>query len=177
MPTHQIISHERAEFLELLKRVAKQRKKQGGERSLSAYQDAVATELGYPNWSVLHRNVMTMEHQRFVEFRAHIQSYPEVQAILFTSPAFLEAAEAEMKEWMRTNYTPLIEFAYYDNESENGFSLPSEDVNNLLQDEFAHRFPLDLIMGVAHELELDGPWGDEKYWLGGDEPPPEFDAA
>ncbi|CAB3661364.1 hypothetical protein [Paraburkholderia rhynchosiae] len=171
------LPHDRAESVELLKRVAKRLKTQGPEQPLSVYQDEIAKEFGYPNWSVMHKNVAAMAQHQFALFKERVEAHPEVQAILFASPRFLAAAKVEMEEWVRANYTPLIEFAFYDNESENGFSLPSEDINNLLQEEFDHRFPFDLIESVAAELELEGPWGDEDYWLGGDEPPPEADAA
>lgn len=173
--SQQNLPFDRSEALGLLKRVAKLIKKDNPEHPLSKFQDELAASFGFPNWSMLHKNVAAMPQSKFVLFSDRVHQHPEVQAILFASPSFLEAAKDEMRAWVRSNYTPLIEFAFYDNEAENGFSLPSEDILNLLQEEFDHRFPFDAIESVAYELELEGPWGDEDYWLGGDEPPPDGD--
>lgn len=171
----QVLPFDREEILDVLKRLAKAIKKENPEQPLAFYQNELAVRFGFQNWSVLHKNVASMSNVAFARFSYKANSDAEVQSILLELPGFVERAEEEMREWVRRNYTPLIEFAFYDNESENGFTLPSEDLLNILQEEFDHRFPFDVIESVATELELDGPWGDEKYWLGGDEPPATID--
>lgn len=69
-----------------------------------------------------------------------------------------------MTKWVERNFTPPIEFAYYDNESENGYSWADEDLVEALRDEFSDRYPSALIEEVGSDLEVNqGPWGIEDY--------------
>lgn len=67
-----------------------------------------------------------------------------------------------MKDWARKKYTPLVAFAYLDNESANGYSWPELDMTEELIHKFIGDFPEDLIEQVGKELDAEeGPWGLE----------------
>lgn len=78
-----------------------------------------------------------------------------------------EAARQEMSDWVRNTFTPLIDFAFYEKESENGFEWPDVDISDELQSEFGEKYPIDFILKVAAELYDEGPWGLEDH--GGNE--------
>lgn len=166
-------SSSRENLLSLLKSVAKQSKKGQPTQKLAWHQDKVAKVLGYKNWSTLHKHFLKMPHGQFNGVVKQVLANPLLgsSAIKVKSLAVAidpEAAAEEMRQWVRGNYTPLIDFAFYDKESENGFSWPDVNLLEELQDEFEDQYPFEWIEGVAVELERDaGPWGVEDY--GGDE--------
>lgn len=151
-------------ILSVLKRVAKAAKNTGdGAQQLSFYQNSLAVAFGYPNWSVLHKNLASMSENKLAHIWAQMMSDPGVQDILVNTPHFVDAARDKMRAYVETRFARLIEFAFFDNESENGFDTRSQNLYVLLQEEFFDQIPEGLIEQVAEELEMEGPWGIEYY--------------
>lgn len=155
------------DLLGLLRRYARAAKmSDAAGKSLTFHQDQVAISLCFKNWSMLHKHLSG----------AHWSETDKVLTLALKKPSlgeFIgshayrtidedEAAE-RMRQWARAKYTPLIEFAFYDNESENGFSWPDVEMVTELGEEFAGKMPQDLIEKVGYELEREGPWGLEEY--------------
>jgi hypothetical protein len=159
----------RTALLNALKHCAKDGKKANPHLKLSWFQDQVAIAFGYLNWSLLHKHLLEMsegELDALIEkMKAHskVGSYLNIKALNGGEGYDEESAKDEMREWVRGRYTRLIEFAFYDNESENGFAWPDVVLSNELQDEFSDRYPHEVIINVSAELEQDGPWGIEDY--------------
>lgn len=156
------------ELIALLRRVAKQTKKADPKgAALSSYQDAIATDLGFSNWSTLHKNLVDKPWSKVTGIYSRIMNHdvlgPAVSELAHR--AFdVETAKQEMREWARANYSPLINFAYYDKESPTGFAWPDVDMAEELAGEFVGRYPEDLINEVGNDLDFEeGPWGREEY--------------
>jgi hypothetical protein len=144
---------------------------------LRVKHDGIATTLGYDNWSLFHRDVGRMTDAHFAKIDAKVRAFPEIQEFLTDRAIDKKAATEEMREWVESNFTRLVEFAFYDPESENGYAWPSVDLNEELQNEFDGKYPDDLISEVANDLEVDeGPWGDENLGYDINEPEPETSA-
>lgn len=70
-----------------------------------------------------------------------------------------------MKDWAREKPPPLVEFAYLDNESANGYNRPEVDMTEELIHKFIGGFPEGLIELVRKELyAAEGPWGLETIY-------------
>jgi len=157
------------ELLALAKRFAKQRKKaDSAEQSLSWHQDRIAVTLGFNNWSLLHkhldRNPGWSEMDRIKQLALNRPGLGDCIKEHAYRTIDEDHARVVMKQWARAKYTPLIEFAFYDNESESGFSWPDVNMAEELSEEFAGRYPDDLIEEVGNSLDADeGPWGLEDY--------------
>ena len=166
------IPADRADFIAKLKRVAKAAKRlRYPNAQLSELHDKIAKVAGYNNWSVLHRDILRMPQKRFEELEAALSQRLEQEVSLNKRAREFDrqAAIEEMETWVKANFTPLVEFAFRDSESETGYAWPDEEINYALQEEFSDRYPDDLIEEVATDLEIDyGPWGREDY--GDDEP-------
>jgi hypothetical protein len=157
------LTHERAALIEALKRAAKAGKKNHPSKRLAWFLDQIAIALGYLNWALLHKHVATISNAKFDKLKGDMLTHPKIGALLEPSlDAFDEdAAGEEMRDWVRQHYTPLLDFAFYDSESSNGFAWPDVDLREELQDKFGGQFPDDLISAVAAKLEEAGPWGVE----------------
>ncbi|RQS83435.1 hypothetical protein DF032_05740 [Burkholderia seminalis] len=159
----------RITLIELLKRVAKREKTRLRDDEfetvqLSTLLDQIAVSLGYRNWSLLHKDVIRMPENRFSDLATRVSNSPEVQDFQRYESLDKEVARSEMREYVEGSFTRLIEFAFYDSESENGFAWPSVDLHEELEAEFGDRFPSELIAEVASDMEVsDGPWGVEDY--------------
>ncbi|BEU25565.1 hypothetical protein [Paraburkholderia caribensis] len=79
--TRHFLPAERAEILELLKRVAKIRQKSDPHPILSAAQDQVAHGYAYLNWSLLHRHVAKMAQPEFAVFADRVLHSDDVRKI------------------------------------------------------------------------------------------------
>lgn len=155
------------DLLNLLRRYAKAAKKDDpAGKSLAVHQDRVAISLGFNNWSMLHKHLSAALWSETDRLLTLAMKKPGLGDFIDTH-AYRTIDEDEatdrMKRWARAKYTPLIEFAFYDNESETGFSWPDVEMVMELGEEFAGKVPQDLIEKVGYELELDGPWGLEEY--------------
>lgn len=155
------------DLLDLLRRYAKAAKKgDPASKSLSFHQDQVAISLGFKNWSMLHKHLSAAFWSETDRLLTLATKKSELGDFIVTH-AYRTIDEDEatdrMKQWARAKYRPLIEFAFYDNESETGFSWPDVDMVIELGEEFAGKVPQELIERVGYELELDGPWGLEEY--------------
>lgn len=156
------------ELIALLRRVAKQTKKADPQgAALSSYQDAIATDFGFPNWSILHKNLVDMSWSKVTGIRSRIMNHdvlgPKVNE-LAQRTINVEAAGQEMRDWARANYSPLVNFAYLDKESPTGFAWPDVDMAEELAAEFFGKYPEDLITEVGYALDAEeGPWGREEY--------------
>jgi hypothetical protein len=153
-------------IIEKLKRVAKLGRRASPSMSQSQVLDKIAVALGYNNWSLLTKHLNKMDDSQLSDFHDGLYQNPKFKEYL--PPIFppFERADAveEMTTWIERKFTPLIDFAYYDNESENGFSWADEDLVEALQDEFSDRYPAALIEEVGSDLEVNrGPWGIEDY--------------
>lgn len=167
----------RNELIDLIKRVAKLKRRrlleERNDTPLSAIHDRVAQALGYDNWSLFHKDVGRMTDARFGQINAKVHADFEIKEFLAERAIDRKAATEEMREWVESSFTRLVEFAFYDPESENGYAWPSVDLNEELQNEFGGKYPEDLINDVASDMEVDdGPWGDENFGfdIGGPEP-------
>lgn len=162
--THQpqINSH-RTAILGSLKRAAKALRHDHNALTQAKALDSVASQLGYKNWALLSKDVGSSTPAKLEGIYRRILDH----ALLgdYATLLFSEAeARNEMEEWVRSKFTPLVHFAYYDRESENGFAWDDEDLAAVLEAEFGDRFPLKLILDVAASLEAnEGPWGIEYY--------------
>ncbi|WP_432731273.1 hypothetical protein [Variovorax sp. W6] len=156
------------DFLDLAKRFAKlNRKADPDGNGLTFHQDRIAVSLGFKNWALLHKHVESASWAAWHTLRELALKKPGLGAFIeergFRTIDEDEAVDA-MRRWARSKYTPLIDFAYYDSESETGYSWPDVDMAEELSEEFAGRYPDDLIERVGNELDVDeGPWGLEKY--------------
>ena len=96
-------------------------------------------------------------------FVLKIKKHPKLGG-LFSDEIDAQAARQEMENWVRKNYSRLVDFAFFDRESENGYAWPSVELNEELQEEFSDQYPYELIEEVAIDLEMNnGPWGIENY--------------
>lgn len=111
----------------------------------------------------------------------HVKSLTQLQAVIFDTdlyslpslvnvlpPQFSlfnrDLAIQKMREWVRGKYTPIVEFAFLDNESETGYAWPDKDLGDKLQDMFGDQYPFELIEEVAQDLEMnEGALGIEDY--------------
>jgi hypothetical protein len=155
--------------LDSLKKYAKSEKKNSqSNNKLSWFQDQLAMSFGYNNWALLHKHVLGKDDEDYLEFEQLVHERADVVTYL-PNRETEEDAERKMKDWIRSTYSPLVEWAYYDSESENGYSADGIDVSYCLQEEFDQLYPLELIQRVAEDLELnEGPWGDEDLYMGRD---------
>lgn len=156
-------SSDRASLIKALKQAAKMGNKAQSQKGLSELQDLIAVTFGYGNWSMLHKNLASMTDAQFEALKLKMVLHSKLGPFLQTIPSVFDAkaARLEMRDWVRGRYTPLIDFAYYDKESSNGFAWPDVDLHDELRDQFDGTFPEDLIASVAGELEENGPWGIE----------------
>jgi hypothetical protein len=151
--------------IEKLKRVAKRLRKESPSLTQAKALDQVASLLGYLNWSLLNKHVGKMSWLELSNFHDSLYQRPNMESKLPPQYSSVDSddAIAEMKVWVEGKFTRLVEFAYHDSESENGYAWDDEDLDNALQEEFAHKYPYELIQKAAVELEMDGPWGIEAY--------------
>ena len=159
---------DQTDFISLLKRFAKHAKSASeASHQLAWYQDNIACAFGYLNWSMLHKKIDRMSATEFAELFDKAIEHKQIGPYLVekTTRTIIEAdATQEMKEWARRRFTPLIEFAFYDSESENGFAWPEVDIAYELEEQFGGRFPSEMIRKIGIDLEVDeGPWGLEEY--------------
>lgn len=76
----------------------------------------------YNNWSLFHKDVggMTDAHLAQISAKVHadhaIQEFPAGRAVA------KKAATDNMREWVESHFTRLVEFAFYDCESDNGYA-------------------------------------------------------
>jgi len=155
-------------LLQYLKRVAKINKKEDSlGASLSTHQNSIAVALGYQNWSVLHKNLGGRSSYQVGGVVNRILQHKNLGRkveIMSKRTVNVKDATQEMQDWARTKYTPLVEFAYYDSESPNGYSWPEVDMALELSEEFGGKFPDELIEQVGYDLDAsEGPWGLEDY--------------
>jgi hypothetical protein len=158
----------RDELISLLARAAKVAKRADPSgQQLAVHQNAVAQKLGYKNWSLLHKDVQGASWSNLADIRHRIRSQSELGPMLSTWTVRTideDDAVRAMKAWARSKYTPLVNFAFRDNESPTGYSWPSVEMEEELMDEFAGQYPDDLILKTGYELDgEEGPWGLEKY--------------
>jgi hypothetical protein len=141
------------------KRAAKTLGKASPLRSHSSCLDQIASFTGRSNWSLLAKHIAGADGDLLVRI-AH-KLCPQFR--LLGIPDF-EGAEELMREWVVRTFTPLIDFAYYDKESANGYAWPDVELAHELYGEFGGICGDELIEAVASDLELShGPWGLEDY--------------
>jgi len=146
-----------------LKFAAKQIKQSDKQIKQAEALDKVAEYLGYKNWSLLHKNLYSKSPEQAGMFVLKIKKHPKLGG-LFSDEIDAQAARQEMENWVRKNYSRLVDFAFFDRESENGYAWPSVELNEELQEEFSDQYPYELIEEVAIDLEMNnGPWGIENY--------------
>jgi len=162
------------DLLDLMRRYAKMVKKadQAG-KPLGWHQNEIAISLAFKNWSMLHKHLAPIKWTYIdhvldlVLKKPNLGQFVEEHAVKTIDED--EGADT-MKAWARSKYTPLIDFAFYDNESSNGFSWPDVDMAEELREEFNGQYPDELIESVAHALEINGgPWGLDNRYDGDDE--------
>lgn len=155
------VPHYRVSFIDSVKRLANKLKKQSGQKHAEAL-DIIASKFGYKNWSQFHQDIINMSDAKFGQIKFEFESkyLVNISGYIFDEESAIET----MRSWVRQNFTPLVDFAFYDSESSNGYAWADEDINLALQEEFLEKFPLELIEKVADDLEINhGPWGIEKY--------------
>lgn len=151
------------ETLDLLKRFAKKNKTADpAGHALSWYQDQAVISLGFKNWSLLHKHVDGIDLSQRDQLLTQVQAKPVLGQFVkehAVKTIVVEDAVRTMKDWAREKYTPLVEFAYLDNESANGSSWPEVDIPEELIQKLIGDFPEDLIEQVGKELDAEeGPW-------------------
>lgn len=121
--------------------------------------DRIAVLAGRPNWSVLARHIDRADGDELARIARKL--CPRFRSWGF---ADFDGAEDLMRDWATRTFTPLIDFAYYDKESGNGYAWPSVELADELYGEFAEICSDELIESVARTLEAsNGPWGIEDY--------------
>lgn len=153
-------------ILHNLKRAAKAVRRANPSVKQSQALDVVASLLGFNNWSLVSKHVNSLTPLHTVIFNTGVYSLPKLAALLPPQfpPFNRDSAIEEMRERVREKYTPLVEFAFHDNESETGYAWPDEDLSEGLQNMFGDRYPFELIEEVARDMEIDhGPWGIEDH--------------
>lgn len=156
------------DLISLLRRFAKcEKRADKAERTLAWHQDRVSHLLGFKNWSLLHKHIQglvgrpldlvvrkVLDHESLGDFVSEFAVRTVAE----------DVAVEQMKAWARKKYTPLIEFAYHDNESPTGYCWPEVYMAEELASEFEGKFPLDLIVKVGNVLDAtEGPWGLEDH--------------
>lgn len=152
------------DLLDLMRRYAKMVKKTNpAGKPLGWHQNEIAISLAFKNWSMLHKHVAPIKWTYVDHVLDLVLKKPGLgQFVEDHAVKTIDEDEGTdtMKDWARAKYTPLIDFAFYDNESPNGFSWPDVDMAEELREEFSGQYPDDLIESVAHYLEINnGPWG------------------
>ena len=144
--------------LNQLKYAAKRQRKIDTELTQTQALNFIAKALGFNNWSLLHRYVESLssvETNRFLE-KMHGSSIANLL------PYNQDEVIQEITDYAYQHYSPLVEFAYHDRESENGYAWPDIDLSDELQGVFSDKYPWELIHKVATDLEIEnGPWGIE----------------
>lgn len=155
----------RQALIAVLKRFAKHGKKDQPGYQLAWFQNKIANEFGYNNWALLHKHIAKMPEQQFDTFNKTVRNHPEIEFFVRDKAVKVidvPSARDEMRRWVKLTYSPLIQFAFHDSESENGYSWPDVDIVYELQAEFGDKYPEELIEEVAGKLEAEeGPWGIE----------------
>ncbi len=156
-------------FVESLKSFAKKMRKGKGIPQHEAL-DEVAKLLGFHNWSMLHKFAVAADDEKLGKIILAVLTHSLLSDALgghFLATDGMkivrDSAVEEMIEAGRTKYTPLVDFAFYDSESESGYAWPSVEMAEELADMFSDRFPHEWIESAAQHLEEDGPWGLEDY--------------
>lgn len=129
------------QLIESLKKKARQRVKKQGLAQHQAL-DQLAIELGFGNWSQLHKTV-----------RPTLQEEPPRGQKPPSSPS----AE-EMWEWVTDNYARAADFAPYESR-EGGYQYPLEDMAWALRENFPDADREEL-QQVLDRVEDEGPWCD-----------------
>ena len=156
-----------SDLVSLLKRFAKNAKASDTNcNSLAFHQDWAAHVLGFKNWSMLHKSVNGLKGSAFDRILSlavhHKDIGPFIRNATVRTINVTDAID-EMKTWARSKYSRLIDFAYYDNESETGYSWPNIEMSDELEVEFGGRFPFELIRKVGDDIDgNEGPWGLEE---------------
>lgn len=159
---------QRQGFIGAVKKLATKIKKQS-DNTHSEILDWIAVRFGFNNWSLFQNHIPISSNQHFAEMQAKFEN---MKSSVF---AALQSAESDsieevddsfgkevMESWVRRKFTPLVDFAYYDPESENGYAWDSEDIFQELMDRFDGTYSESLIQEVAANLEVNhGPWGRE----------------
>jgi len=155
----------RSSFINSLKRLAKKENKKSPSMTHSGCLDRIANSRGYLNWALFTKDIEAMTVPRFALLQSCFTIFPGnnlPEAQLHPLEVDEQEAIDIMTDWVERNFTRLIEFAFYDSESENGFATRDEPISMALQEEFDDQYPFELIERVATNLELDGPWGVEE---------------
>lgn len=131
--------------LDLMGQYAKKLKKadQTG-KPLGWHQNNLAISLGFNNWSMLHKHLAPVKWP----WQGHVLDLALKKPGLgqFIQDHALETIDEDegtqtMKSWARGKYSRLIDFAFYDSESENGFSWPEVDMVGEVGDQFGGQYP------------------------------------
>lgn len=150
-----------------LKKLAKHASKLHQDKKLTWFQNEIASLFGFNNWSLLLRQIERGSPSQFFGLYEQMQRHPEVKPwlpVLLNPSIDKDLAVEEMQDWVRKKFTPLIDFAFYDSESPNGYAADDIELIYELQDEFSDKFPDWLIQEVASDMEANhGPWGQEHY--------------
>jgi hypothetical protein len=156
----------RAPQLDSLKRLAKDSIKTARQATpdadvrLGHQLNALAKDLGWEDWRLLlksHHSQPTDWKAKILQVAARRSDVRE--ALIEIAPLNWNAAVAELDNFVRVHYVPLIDFAFYDSERENGYTEESVDLHEELRDHFSDRFPERIIAATARRLEEEGPWG------------------
>ena len=154
---------------EKLKFAARRIRRRNNSFTQAMVLDSIANRLSFNNWSLLHKTIVKSGESYLLDFHDHMYQHSSLLEFLPEQFAHVDrdAATEEMKVWIEQKYTRLVDFAFLDRESENGFAWPSVDLSEELSEEFYRYYPYDLIDEVAVEMEMDGgPWGIEDYGHG-----------
>jgi hypothetical protein len=152
------------------KRSAKADFKTGdGTHPLAWYLDVRGRALGFANWALFHLHIAHLPADDLDALLARSKGKPDLAHFGKAAPSVTAIDEADepedvMRAYVRDHYTPLQDFAFYDNESESGYAWPDVELAEVLQEEFSDRYPLEMILEVARYMEAEsGPWGVEEY--------------
>jgi hypothetical protein len=161
--SYDVDDHHRHALLNALKAAARIRLKMSPSKQLSGLLDHIAASCGYKNWSLFAKDLGQMHPEKFREIRSKYKS--EIEDLRESEGLWGSREEAfdQIEEWFRQKYSPLVEFAFRDSESENGYAWPEIEPGDVIPDQFGDDFPAKLIDEVALKLDLEGPWGLEDY--------------
>ncbi|MFL9987654.1 hypothetical protein [Paraburkholderia sediminicola] len=163
---------DRAEVVDLLRRAAKNLKKNKPDQKLVVFQDEIASSYGYQNWSMLHKNARNMTQSQFAHFAALVLRNLESRGFHLAQAKVAEASPIKCKLFSKN-------IGYLANEFNDGDAQAivlsdSHTVKSVMESNDAYYYNAgkvemhrELLRQGMFEVPLVAPTGDYLYWIEG----------
>ncbi|NOQ93164.1 MAG: hypothetical protein GQ547_00845 [Methylophaga sp.] len=136
------------DFLENIKRAAKDERKISNLGNHSDYLNSIAKNSGYQHWPLLQRKMqesdfISMEHQHKIN-----------KSLVNLLPNSIEKyITVELRQFLNSNFEPLESYSMPNSESSNGYSHPSIDINVEINATYENTFPKALLDNAITVLQ------------------------